>query len=199
LYEDDPQPNIERRELATRTFHSEQRDQPGSPSLSAQRKHSSSVYTLTSYKGFINDSETDVNGLFKSKNVANYSERFNESCAPTLVGSLESRQDNDRRRIQDLESRGIVINDICSVSNEPEFFSVGKKAPETGTKPIVWHYLVDDWGVESHSLDDRRGTERNSPTAIAAPRSPSIVEEDIRQAIRNDATIKSPVSSSYSM
>ncbi|GAW26160.1 hypothetical protein SAMD00023353_2300320 [Rosellinia necatrix] len=104
------------------------------------------AYNLTSYKGIVGSIQTDTKKSSRGDNTTLHSEHTDESNEPTLVGSLQSRQDNDRRRIHDLESCGIIINDISSVSNEPEIFSAG-------AKPVVWDYLVEDWATESRFSD----------------------------------------------
>ncbi|KAI8945696.1 hypothetical protein F4801DRAFT_112737 [Xylaria longipes] len=118
------------------------------------------TYALTSYNG---------------ADTEEYLEQSDES--PTLLGSLESREVNDRRRIQALKSHGILVNDISLVSNEPEVFSL--------PKPIVWDYLVDEWDPKNRSSDGPSGTEQmvasdpiaqSGTSAMAEGNSPGIIE-----------------------
>ncbi|KAI1125615.1 hypothetical protein F5Y10DRAFT_226897 [Nemania abortiva] len=190
------------RALATRALNLEKRDRPHSKSLSSQRRAPAHAYALTSYKGSTNVLEADANDLTGS-DIAQHHEHFDESYTPTLVDSLQLRQENDRRRIQEFDSRGIIINDILSVSNEPEVFQVTEKAPETGSKPTVWDYLVNKWDVESSSPDDQGDVERDRgsqdvSTSTAGPNSSTIVNDNT-QTVKKDSTIEPPVSSSYTI
>ncbi|KAJ8126920.1 hypothetical protein O1611_g6718 [Lasiodiplodia mahajangana] len=191
--DDKPQSSLEQQAPATRASNSRHGGQPNPQSWSARRRRSARNYASTSYMGL---PKVDTNDLNDSDNAAQYPETFDRSYAPTLVGGLVSRQDNGRRRIQDLECRGIIINDVFSVSNEPEVFSVTEKALETGTKPSVRDCSIDKWEVRSHSPDDPRDTRRDlgsqdGAIPTAGPSSPTKVKERT-QEIKSAFTTESP-------
>ncbi|KAF2969003.1 hypothetical protein GQX73_g4578 [Xylaria multiplex] len=144
-----------------------QADQLDSQGFPGQR--SAYVYALTSYRGVTDNPEAATRHQLENDAATQHSGQLDESYTPTLVGSLESRQSNARRRIQDLESQGMVVNDILSVSNEPEIFSISVKAPETGTSPIDWGYVADGRDCENILSDQHTDNEQKGVKDGATP------------------------------
>ncbi|TGJ82820.1 hypothetical protein E0Z10_g5942 [Xylaria hypoxylon] len=191
--DDNPQLGHFQQAPATRTLNSRQANHPDAQELRASAKQSVYAYALTSYKGTMDDPEAVTKDQFMNDDATQHSGQFDESYTPTLVGSLESRQDNARRRMQDLESHGMVVNDILSVSNEPEVFSVSTKAPETDLRPVVWDYLVDKWDRESHLSDhhddiEQKGVDEDDATPISDPSSSKIAKDETPEVVDDRVT-----------
>jgi hypothetical protein len=149
LNEENPPPTVSTHALVT---HLGAANRHNSKSTGDATSPAIQTLPLTSYTGAVVNFENDSNDLSRSDNDAQHSEEFDESYALTLVGSLESQQANHRRRIQALESHGLVVNDLCSVSKEPELFLLKNNIQNRDSEPNVWDYLVDDWELDKSNF-----------------------------------------------
>ncbi|KAI0805822.1 hypothetical protein GGR55DRAFT_257174 [Xylaria sp. FL0064] len=150
---------------------SERAHQPEPRWPTTSKKSQGHTYTLNSFKGAVTEEKL---------------KQSNESS--TLLSNLDSRVLQDRRRIQALESHGMVVNDITLIRNEPEIFTLPK--PNSPPKLVVWDYLVDDWKSNCQSQTGRSGVKqsvvgKDDDTPMTQPDSLAEVDKKRLEAAEN--------------